>query len=110
MNDRRDDEIDVQQLAARLAAQESVVLLDVREPWENAIAALPNSVLIPLDTLPERLDELSPDSPIVVYCHHGMRSLSAAAWLARRGYTRIVSLRGGIDAWSVHVNPSLPRY
>jgi adenylyltransferase/sulfurtransferase len=105
-------EITVEQLAARLAADEPVVLLDVRLPEENALAALPASVLIPLHELPARAREI--DVPagarLVVYCHHGVRSRSAAALLERLGFDDVVSLAGGIDAWSLRIDSKVPRY
>ncbi len=105
-------EIDAPDLAARLAAGETVYLLDVRQPWEHETAALPGSRLLPLDQLPVRAGEVVPPPgvPVVVYCHHGIRSRSAAALLERRGLSEVYSLAGGIDAWSVQVDPKVPRY
>ena len=105
-------QIRVQELSERLAANEPVYLLDVRQPWENEIAALPNSTLIPLDQLLTRTDEVQPpeNAVVVVYCHHGIRSQSGAAILERAGFENVVSLAGGIDAWSLHVDPKVPRY
>src|SRR5580692_10526451 len=98
-------EIQVEELATMLAAGETVYLLDVRQAWENATAALPNSLLIPLNELPHRAGEIqSPEGAlVVVYCHHGMRSLRAAAWLQQTGRKDVASLAGGIDAWSLVV-------
>ena len=88
-----------------------VVLLDVRQPEENAFCALPGSVLIPLGELPARLAELPPtDDLVVVYCHHGVRSLAGAAMLARAGFPNVASMAGGIDRWSEQVDPAVPRY
>jgi adenylyltransferase/sulfurtransferase len=100
------------ELAERLAAGEPVYLLDVRQPEEHATAALPRSKLIPLGELGRRLDEVrpAPGSLVVVYCHHGIRSLSGAALLSEAGLAQVASLAGGIDAWSVEIDPSLPRY
>src|SRR4051794_9973933 len=91
---------------------EPVYLLDVRQPVEHEFAALPNSVLIPLSELPARVAEVEPPEGalVVVYCHHGIRSLSGARILEHFGHTKVVSLTGGIDAWSLEVDPSLPRY
>lgn len=99
-------------LADRLARAEPVRLLDVRQAWEHDTAALPNSQLIPLGELAARAGEVRPPDGalVVVYCHHGVRSLSAAAYLARCGVPNVASLAGGIDAWSVEVDPSVPRY
>jgi rhodanese-related sulfurtransferase len=99
---------DVKQL---LDSGERFVLLDVRQPEENAFCALPGSVLIPLGELPGRVAELSAtDELVVVYCHHGVRSLSGAAVLARAGFPNVASMAGGIDRWSQVVDPAVPRY
>ncbi len=105
-------QINVKQLAERLAEGQAVYLLDVRQPQEQEIAALPDSYLIPLGELPGRADEIRPpdDALVVVYCHHGIRSLSGAAILEQLGFKNVVSLTGGIDAWSLHVDPTVPRY
>lgn len=105
-------EIDVLQLSDRLEKGEPVYLLDVRQPWEHETASLPGSRLIPLDQLAARAGEINPpdDALIVVYCHHGIRSQSGAALLGQLGFRNTASLFGGIDAWSLHVDPSVPRY
>jgi len=105
-------EIDVVRLAGKLAASEAVYLLDVRQPWENETAALPGSTLVPLGELPSRAAEIRPPpgALLVVYCHHGVRSLSAATLLERLGQRDVVSLAGGIDAWSLLIDPKVPRY
>ncbi|SRR6266851_5256483 len=104
--------IDVCHLAARMEAEEPVYLVDVRQPWEHETAALPDSHLIPLDQLTARANEIRPPDGgcIVVYCHHGIRSLSGAVLLERLGFNDVASLDGGIDAWSSHVDPAVPRY
>jgi adenylyltransferase/sulfurtransferase len=105
-------QIGVEELAARLQAGERVYLVDVRQPWEHEIAALPGSVLVPLDELVARGEEIAPPegATVVAYCHHGVRSLSAAVLLERMGLADVVSLRGGIDAWSLRVDPRVARY
>jgi len=105
-------QIDVRQLAAKLQANEPVYLLDVRQPWEHETAALPGSTLIPLGELPRRAAEVKPPpgALLVVYCHHGVRSLSAAVLLQRLGFRDVVSLAGGIEAWSALIDPKVPRY
>jgi rhodanese-related sulfurtransferase len=95
-----------------------LTLLDVREPRERAfctIAASPNvrDLHIPMREVPshlEELDEAVARGPLVVYCHHGVRSMAVAVWLADRGLTGIVNLQGGIDAWSREVDSSVPQY
>jgi adenylyltransferase/sulfurtransferase len=87
------------------------LLLDVRERPEASFASLPGSVLIPLGELPGRLDELpAPDTSIVVYCHHGVRSARALEVLEKAGFTRARHLTGGLDGWAVKVDPEMPRY
>ena len=105
-------ELGAAELAARLAAGDPMLLLDVREPWEHRLVALPESVLVPLGELPARLGEIAPPAGtlIVTYCHHGVRSLAAAAVLERAGREDVASLAGGIDAWARDVDPTLARY
>jgi rhodanese-related sulfurtransferase len=102
-------EIAPQALRARQEAGSTPALLDVRDPWEHELVALPGSRLIPLDQLETRADELPTDQEVVVYCHHGMRAAAAVQWLRAQGVPA-VNLRGGIDAWALQVDPSLPRY
>ena len=85
-------------------------LLDVREDWERALCLIAGSIEIPMGTLPTSLDRIDPDRPVVALCHHGVRSLRVAAWLRHQGFAQAVSLAGGIDAWSIFVDPSVPRY
>jgi rhodanese-related sulfurtransferase len=101
--------IDVHDLQQRLADGETV-LLDVRGDDEFSYAAIAGSVHIPLPELPRRVDELNPARPIAVLCHHGMRSEMAARWLEQNGFTDVSNVAGGIDAWSMHVDPAVPRY
>ncbi|MCC6235521.1 MAG: hypothetical protein IT580_22995 [Verrucomicrobiales bacterium] len=104
--------IEPKALAPLLGQPAAPCLLDVREPEEHAFAALPESRLIPLGELPARLEELEDwrDREIVVYCHHGVRSLHAIEELRLAGFARLQNLRGGIDRWSLEVDPSVPRY
>jgi rhodanese-related sulfurtransferase len=94
-----------------LSPEERPVLVDVRSPEEHAYVALPHSLLLPLYELEEREDELSAlaGKEVVVYCHHGIRSLHGAAFLQQKGI-RASSLAGGIDLYSLKVDPSLRRY
>jgi rhodanese-related sulfurtransferase len=97
-------------LKARLDRNESLLVLDVREPAEIAIAPFPHATHIPMGDIPSRLTELDPDRETVVVCHHGVRSAQVAMYLARMGFERILNLAGGIDAWSETADPSTPRY
>lgn len=104
-------EIDVTDLRDRLASEEPPMVLDVREPWEVEIGALPGIVAIPLGELVARAaGEVPRDKPVAVMCHHGGRSAQATAWLRRQGYARAMNVAGGIDAWSRIVDPSVARY
>ena len=101
--------IDVLELQRRLV-QGSATLLDVRTDEELFVAALPGAQHIPLQELPMRAAELNPAHHIAVLCHHGVRSELAARYLEQQGFTDVSSVAGGIDAWSVHVDPLVPRY
>lgn len=100
------------ELKRMLDTGEPVYLLDVRNDDEHAYCRLPGSVLIPLPELPSRLEEVQPpdDALVVVYCHHGVRSLGGAAILQQAGHASVASLAGGIDAWSLTIDPTTPRY
>lgn len=103
-------EITPQDFKRRSESGEVFVLLDVREPWERELAQIGPSSHIPMADVPTRLQELDPDDHIVVYCHHGVRSLNVTAWLRQQGYERVQSLAGGIDRWSRMIDPSIPKY
>jgi rhodanese-related sulfurtransferase len=97
--------------AADLLVRNQVRLIDVREPWEYATARIGGSVLMPMGDVPVRAhQELDPDERVVVLCHHGMRSMNVTVWLRNQGFEQAQSLRGGIDAWSAEVDPSVSRY
>ena len=98
-------------LKERLAKSEPFRLIDVREPDEWAVAKIPGAELIPLSQFQQRgPQELSPEEEIVLYCHHGVRSGRAQDFLKSQGYTNVINLTGGIDAWSLQVDPSVLRY
>src|ERR1700759_2141780 len=108
-----DSEIAPEQLAGILSTPErgNLVLLDVREPGEYAIARIEGSVLMPMGDGPSRANhELDPDAHIVTICHHGVRSMNVAVWLRNQGFENTQSLRGGIDAWSALIDPTIARY
>jgi len=98
------------EVAERMRGEKPPLLLDVRETWERRVAQLPEDLHIPLHELPHRAAELDPDRDIVVYCHHGTRSLHAIRWLTTEGFDRLANLRGGIQAWSREVDASVPQY
>jgi rhodanese-related sulfurtransferase len=98
-------------LKAWLSQQpQPVTLLDVREPWEYSLCKLDGSLHIPLGQLVARWEELDPDLPTVVICHHGVRSLHAGAFLERQGFPDVVNLQGGIDGWARTVDPAMAVY
>ena len=104
-------EISAQAFADQRLQGNAPILLDVREPWEFQTASLPDSLLMPMGDVPARAhQELDPDQPIVVLCHHGARSLSVTMWLRNQGFESVQSLAGGIDAWSRFIDPTIPRY
>lgn len=90
--------------------QQPPLVLDVRECWELDICALDGAVHIPLGELAERRGELERQSPIVVLCHHGVRSLHAAEFLHGCGFADVADLLGGIEAWAEQVDPGMARY
>jgi rhodanese-related sulfurtransferase len=97
--------------AAALLKENKARFIDVREPWEFATAQIAGSVLMPMGDVPSRAhQELDPDERLVILCHHGARSLNTAVWLRNQGFEQAQSLRGGIDAWSAEVDPSVARY
>lgn len=100
------------ELKQKMDAGESIYLLDVRTPEEHEHCRLANSTLIPLSDLAQRVKEVKPPegAQIVAYCHHGVRSLAAAAFLIQAGFKNAASLAGGIDLWSRTVDESVPRY
>ncbi len=100
----------VEQLRDLLAQGKMPTVLDVREPDETRLAPFAGAIEIPMGEVPSRLTELDPDDEIVVLCHHGIRSGRIAAFLDQQGFRRVANLTGGIDAWSLFVDPNVPRY
>jgi rhodanese-related sulfurtransferase len=103
-------EISVTELKARRDAGAELLLLDVREPDELATAAIAGATAIPMAHVPQQLAALPTDRPIVVMCHHGGRSAHVTSFLNANGFPNAINLEGGIDAWAVRVDPSVPRY
>ncbi len=93
-----------------LARGEKLFFVDVREKWEYDTSHIEGSVLIPLREIPANLARLEAASELVLFCHHGMRSLDAAAWLRSQGVEGARSMAGGIDRWSAEIDPNVPRY
>ncbi len=102
--------ITVRELKERMDKGDNVFLLDVREPHEYSLAKIDGSTLIPLGQLPTSLAQLDQNSEIVAYCHKGMRSADAVGFLLQQGFSNVKNLIGGIEAWSIEIDQSVPRY
>lgn len=102
-----------QDISRRLNAGEKLLLIDVREPHEFQLARIRGAELIPMRSVPaqlERLDAAGDEATLIVYCHHGVRSLNVVNWLREQGVSGCQSMAGGIDRWSLEIDPSVPRY
>ena len=105
-------EVDCRQVKSRLDERRSFLFLDCRERDEYETAHIASTTLIPMSELAERVEELEPyrNSPIIVHCHHGGRSLRVTNWLRQQGFAQVSNMAGGIDEWSQQIDPSVPRY
>jgi rhodanese-related sulfurtransferase len=102
-----------QEVKRRLDSSEKIALIDVREPSEFALARIENAELVPMRTVPaelSRLDARTDVDTLIVFCHHGVRSLNVVNWLREQGVNACQSMIGGIDRWSLEIDPSVPRY
>ena len=102
-----------EEVRRRLSAGEKLFLIDVREPNEFQQARLDNAELVPMRTVPAKLQQLeakADEGALIVFCHHGVRSLQVVNWLREQGVSACQSMAGGIDRWSREVDPSVPRY
>jgi len=106
-----DYEIDPESVQRMSKGGERFTLLDVREPWEFDAARIEGAKLMPMGDVPSRAhQELDPEDHIVVYCHHGVRSMNVTAWLRQQGFEKAQSMAGGVDAWSRRVDAKVPVY
>jgi rhodanese-related sulfurtransferase len=103
-------EITPQEVQERQERNEELTLLDVREPWERQAASITPSQHIAMADIPSRMQELDPEQHIVVVCHHGVRSLMVTDWLRKQGFDKVQSMSGGIERWSLEIDPKVPRY
>jgi rhodanese-related sulfurtransferase len=92
------------------AGREPPVMVDVREPWEVQIAAMPGALHMPMGEVPARAAEIDPEAPVVAICHHGGRSMQVAVFLEKNGYAKVHNLAGGVDAWARTIDPKMPVY
>ena len=106
----RNIEIGPGEVSRLVASGQKFLLVDVRESWEYDISWIEGAVLIPLREIPANVPRLSETPQIVLFCHHGIRSLDAAAWLRSQGIHGVQSMSGGIDRWATEVDPRVPRY
>ena len=104
--------ITASELAERLSdpGEHPALVLDVREPWEVALAGLPGALAIPMGSIPSSLNRLDPDQTTICLCHHGARSMQVALYLQQQGFSDVINLTGGIHAWSEQVDPSVRQY
>ncbi|MGB9404916.1 MAG: rhodanese-like domain-containing protein [Candidatus Acidiferrales bacterium] len=103
-------EITPREVKQRLEKSEKFLFVDVREPWEHETSRIEGTELIPLREVPANLGALESAGDVVLFCHHGMRSLDAATWLRSRGVEGARSMSGGIDRWAIEIDPGVPRY
>jgi rhodanese-related sulfurtransferase len=106
-------EITPQEVQRRLAAGEKIALIDVREPAEFQLAQIEGAELVPMRMVPaelSRLDAVADEALLIVFCHHGVRSLNVVNWLRGQGVDACQSMAGGIDRWSLEIDPKVPRY
>lgn len=103
-------EIRPAEVKARLERGEKFLLVDCREPWEHHLCRIEGAQLVPLGSIPASLQMFDAAQDVVVYCHHGRRSLDAVAWLQQQGVEGARSMSGGIERWAVEIDPAMPRY
>jgi rhodanese-related sulfurtransferase len=105
-----DLEILPSEVKQKLDRGQKLLLVDVREPHECAICHIEGAMLIPMGTIPANLQKLDTDEDVICFCHHGMRSMDVANWLRAQGVKSAKSMAGGIDRWSLEIDPRVPRY
>ena len=105
-----DLQIDPREVKQRLDRGDKFLLVDVREPWEHDLCRLPGAKLVPLGAVASSLAVFEQADEVVIYCHHGKRSLDATVWLRQQGVEGARSMAGGIERWSVEIDPKVPRY
>ncbi len=109
MRDRNSD-LTPEAFLSRCNAGENWQLIDVRETWEIELASVTSAVVMPISEIHSRVEELDKTVPVAVLCHSGIRSAQVVGWLRQLGFAEVANITGGIDAWSLTVDPSIPRY
>ena len=97
------------QLAQSLA-ENNLILIDVREPWEFEICSINGSYNIPMGQIPTQLDKISEDKETVIICHHGVRSMQVINYLEQQGFESLINLDGGVDAWARQIDLDMAVY
>jgi len=105
-----DLEISAREVKERLDRGEKLMLVDVREPHEYELCHIEGALRIPMGSIPANLQKLDVDEDVICFCHHGMRSMDVANWLRGQGIKSAKSMAGGIDRWSLEIDPRVPRY
>jgi len=103
-------EISAKEAAKRRETDAAVTFLDVREDSELAICRIEGALHIPMGEIPERAESLPKDRPVIIFCHHGMRSANVQRYLEAAGFDNLMNLAGGIHAWSRDVDSTVPTY
>jgi rhodanese-related sulfurtransferase len=104
-----DLQIDPREVKRRLDSGDKMLLVDIRQEWEHKTCRIEGATLVPMETMAASLPLFAAAEDVVLYCHHGVRSLNAALWLRQQGIAAR-SMSGGISRWSDEVDPSVPRY
>jgi rhodanese-related sulfurtransferase len=103
-------EVTPREVSEQLARGDKFLFVDVREKWEHDVSRIEGATLIPLREISANVGRFEEAEEVVLFCHHGMRSLDAAAWLRSQGVAGARSMAGGIERWSVEIDPRVPRY
>lgn len=98
------------ELVQEMVKRKDVLMLDVREHTEIQICHVENAMHVPMGEIPNKLDDLPKNKDLIVFCHMGVRSRQVMNYLRRNGFSRAFNLKGGIDRWSVEVDPQIQRY
>ena len=104
------NEITVQELKSRMDNGSELQILDVREPFEVAIASIEGTLKIPMNSVPERINELDPEKELIIHCKSGVRSAKVCDYLSENNFNKLINVKGGIKAWAKEIDPSVSIY